>query len=199
MLDSRGLIVVVSSPSGAGRTTIVRRVLPQDETIRYSTSVTTRPKRLGEKEGKDYFFVSEKEFKQRVERGEFVEWAEVHGFMYATPRAPVVEVIQQGGVIILDIDIQGAMRVKEEFPDCVTVFIAPPSLESLEKRLRNRGTDSEELIRRKLQDALREVAKIPGYDYLIINDDLNTAVKQLRAVLEAERCRTKRAQYSITA
>jgi guanylate kinase len=191
-------MVVVSSPSGAGRTTIVRRVVPQDETIRYSTSVTTRPKRFGEKEGKDYFFVSEKEFKQRVERGEFVEWAEVHGFMYATPRAPVVQVIQQGGFIILDIDVQGTMRVKEEFPDCVTVFIAPPSLENLEQRLRNRGTDSEELIRRKLQDALREVAKIPGYDYLIINDDLDTAVRQLQAVLEAERCRTKRVQYSIT-
>ncbi len=197
-MNSEGLMVVVSSPSGAGRTTIVRRVVPQDETIRYSTSVTTRPKRLGEKEGKDYFFVSEKEFKQRVERGEFVEWAEVHGFMYATPRAPVVQVIQQGGFIILDIDVQGTMRVEEEFPDCVTVFIAPPSLENLEQRLRNRGTDSEELIRRKLQDALREVAKIPGYDYLIINDDLDTAVRQLQAVLEAERCRTKRVQYSIT-
>lgn len=197
-MNSEGLMVVVSSPSGAGRTTIVRRVVPQDETIRYSTSVTTRPKRFGEKEGKDYFFVSEKEFKQRVERGEFVEWAEVHGFMYATPRAPVVQVIQQGGFIILDIDVQGTMRVKEEFPDCVTVFIAPPSLENLEQRLRNRGTDSEELIRRKLQDALREVAKIPGYDYLIINDDLDTAVRQLQAVLEAERCRTKRVHYSIT-
>ncbi len=193
------MIVVVSSPSGTGRTTIIERVLREDRRLRYSTSVTTRPQRPGEKEGKDYFFVSEKEFKQRIERGEFVEWAEVHGFMYATPRAPLVEIVQQGGVIILDIDIQGAMRIKEMFPDCVTVFIAPPSLESLEERLRNRGTDSEELIRRKLQDALREAAKIPEYDYLIVNDDLDTAVKQFQAILEAERCRTKRAQYSITA
>ncbi|MCD6169989.1 MAG: guanylate kinase [Candidatus Latescibacteria bacterium] len=192
------MIVVVSSPSGTGRTTIIERVLREDSRLRYSTSVTTRPQRPGEKEGKDYFFVSEKEFKQRIERGEFVEWAEVHGFMYATPRAPLVETVQQGGVIILDIDIQGAMQVKEKFPHCVTIFVAPPSLESLEQRLRNRGTDSEELIKRKLQDALREMAKIPEYDYLIVNEDLDTAVRQLQAILEAERCRTKRAQYSIT-
>ncbi|OPX31410.1 MAG: guanylate kinase [Candidatus Latescibacteria bacterium 4484_181] len=193
------MIVVVSSPSGTGRTTIIERVLREDSRLRYSTSVTTRPQRPGEKEGKDYFFVSEKEFKQRIERGEFVEWAEVHGFMYATPKAPLVEIVQQGGVIILDIDIQGAMQVKEKFPHCVTIFVAPPSLESLEQRLRNRGTDSEELIKRKLQDALRETAKIPEYDYLIVNEDLDTAVRQLQAILEAERCRTKRAQYSITA
>lgn len=193
------MIVVVSSPSGTGRTTIIERVLREDSRLRYSTSVTTRPQRPGEKEGKDYFFVSENEFKQRIERGEFVEWAEVHGFMYATPRAPLVETVQQGGVIILDIDIQGAMQVKEKFPHCVTIFVAPPSLESLEQRLRNRGTDSEELIKRKLQDALREMAKIPEYDYLIVNEDLDTAVRQLEAILEAERCRTKRAQYSITA
>jgi len=193
------MIVVVSSPSGTGRTTIIERVLREDSRLRYSTSVTTRPQRPGEKEGKDYFFVSEKEFKQRIERGEFVEWAEVHGFMYATPKAPLVEIVQQGGVIILDIDIQGAMQVKEKFPHCVTIFVAPPSLESLEQRLRNRGTDSEEMIKRKLQDALRETAKIPEYDYLIVNEDLDTAVRQLQAILEAERCRTKRAQYSITA
>jgi len=198
-LNDKGMIVVVSSPSGTGRTTIIERVLREDSRLRYSTSVTTRPQRPGEKEGKDYFFVSENEFKQRIERGEFVEWAEVHGFMYATPRAPLVETVQQGGVIILDIDIQGAMQVKEKFPHCVTIFVAPPSLESLEQRLRNRGTDSEELIKRKLQDALREMAKIPEYDYLIVNEDLDTAVRQLQAILEAERCRTKRAQYSITA
>lgn len=198
-MNDKGMIVVVSSPSGTGRTTIIERVLREDSRLRYSTSVTTRPQRPGEKEGKDYFFVSEKEFKQRIERGEFVEWAEVHGFMYATPRAPLVETVQQGGVIILDIDIQGAMQVKEKFPHCVTIFVAPPSLESLEQRLRNRGTDSEELIKRKLQDALREMAKIPEYDYLIVNEDLDTAVRQLQAILEAERCRTKRAQYSITA
>jgi len=198
-LNDKGMIVVVSSPSGTGRTTIIERVLREDSRLRYSTSVTTRPQRPGEKEGKDYFFVSENEFKQRIERGEFVEWAEVHGFMYATPRAPLVETVQQGGVIILDIDIQGAMQVKEKFPHCVTIFVAPPSLESLEQRLRNRGTDSEELIKRKLQDALREMAKIPEYDYLIVNEDLDTAVRQLEAILEAERCRTKRAQYSITA
>jgi len=198
-LNDKGMIVVVSSPSGTGRTTIIERVLREDSRLRYSTSVTTRPQRPGEKEGKDYFFVSEKEFKQRIERGEFVEWAEVHGFMYATPKAPLVEIVQQGGVIILDIDIQGAMQVKEKFPHCVTIFVAPPSLESLEQRLRNRGTDSEELIKRKLQDALRETAKIPEYDYLIVNEDLDTAVRQLQAILEAERCRTKRAQYSITA
>lgn len=198
-MNDKGMIVVVSSPSGTGRTTIIERVLREDSRLRYSTSVTTRPQRPGEKEGKDYFFVSEKEFKQRIERGEFVEWAEVHGFMYATPRAPLVETVQQGGVIILDIDIQGAMQVKEKFPHCVTIFVAPPSLESLEQRLRNRGTDSEELIKRKLQDALREMAKIPEYDYLIVNEDLDTAVRQLEAILEAERCRTKRAQYSITA
>ena len=198
-MNDKGMIVVVSSPSGTGRTTIIERVLREDSRLRYSTSVTTRPQRPGEKEGKDYFFVSEKEFKQRIERGEFVEWAEVHGFMYATPKAPLVEIVQQGGVIILDIDIQGAMQVKEKFPHCVTIFVAPPSLESLEQRLRNRGTDSEELIKRKLQDALRETAKIPEYDYLIVNEDLDTAVRQLQAILEAERCRTKRAQYSITA
>lgn len=198
-MNDKGMIVVVSSPSGTGRTTIIERVLREDSRLRYSTSVTTRPQRPGEKEGKDYFFVSENEFKQRIERGEFVEWAEVHGFMYATPRAPLVETVQQGGVIILDIDIQGAMQVKEKFPHCVTIFVAPPSLESLEQRLRNRGTDSEELIKRKLQDALREMAKIPEYDYLIVNEDLDTAVRQLEAILEAERCRTKRAQYSITA
>lgn len=187
----RGILVIVSGPSGAGKSTIISGVSKRRQDIRFSVSATTRAPRKGEVDGVDYWFRTREEFREMIEAGAFLEHAEYVGNFYGTPKAPVDENIAAGCNVLLDIEVQGAAQVMEKRPDAVSVFLCPPSLDELEHRLRNRGTDSEEKIRERLMTASREYAQAHKYDYIIINDVIEDAVRELDAVITAERCRSK--------
>lgn len=189
MVRPRGFALVISAPSGTGKSTLTRRVLEAEPRCVVSVSATTRSPREGEVDGRDYFFVTREEFERKKRDGELVEWAEFAGYYYGTPRAFVEKVKEHGGVVILDIDIQGAAQIRRTMPDAVTVFVAPPSLSALEERLRNRRTESEEAICRRLARAPAELAAAREYDYLVWNDVLDEAVK---AVLEIIRVESRR-------
>jgi len=189
MVRPRGFALVISAPSGTGKSTLTRRVLEAEPRCVVSVSATTRSPREGEVDGRDYFFVTREEFERKKRDGELVEWAEFAGYYYGTPRAFVEKVKEHGGVVILDIDIQGAAQIRRTMPDAVTVFVAPPSLSALEERLRNRRTESEEAICRRLARVPAELAAAREYDYLVWNDVLDEAVK---AVLEIIRVESRR-------
>lgn len=195
--DRRGVLFVVSAPSGAGKTTLVRSALERLPDLELSVSFTTRRPRVGEVDGRDYFFVEEGEFVRRLAAGEFVEWASVFDHSYATPRAPLDAAIAAGRDVLLDVDIQGARSIKTAYPrDAVGVFVVPPSLEELETRLRARGTDGEEQVRRRLDRARLELQALaePGvYDYRVVNRLRERAAEELRSIVVAERCRNDRA------
>lgn len=188
----RGSVFVISAPSGAGKTTLCKRLLQEDGAIDFSVSFTTRPARAEEREGVDYHFVDRAEFERRRDRGEFVEWAVVGGHLYGTSAVAVQEAAARGRDILLDVDTQGALNIRRLIPGTVLIFILPPGRAALRERLEKRGTDGPEDVARRLGLARGEVEKSPAYDYLIINDDFETAYRQLRAVLEAARCRTER-------
>ena len=196
MTRRRGILFVVSAPSGAGKTTLVNAALAADPALALSVSCTTRPPRVGEVHGKDYFFVARDEFERRRDGGEFAEWAWVFDHAYATPRAPLDAAIAGSRDILLDVDIQGARAIRAAYPeDAVGIFVVPPSLEELEKRLRARGTDAPDQIRRRLDRAREELGAMrePGvYDFRIVNDDQERAAAELRAIVSAERCRIRR-------
>ena len=190
MAKNKGILLIVSGPSGAGKSTVIGRVSAMREDIRFSVSVTTRQPREGETEGVSYYFRTAEQFYELVKMDAFLEHAEYTGASYGTPAAPVNENLNAGYNVILDIEVQGASQVMEKRPDAVSVFLCPPSLEELERRLRGRGTDTEEKIRERLLAAHREYGQAHKYDYIIINDDADTAVKQLDAILTAEKCRS---------
>lgn len=190
---SDAILFVLSAPSGGGKTTVLRKVMADLAGLVFSVSHTTRPPRPGEVAGRDYHFVSREEF-QAMQEGTppgFLEWAEVHNNQYGTGRAEVERQLQAGRDVILDIDVQGALQVRDAAAP-VMIFIAPPSLAELEARLRKRGTESEETIRLRLDNAREELKFADHYDYLIINDRLEEAVDSLRAIIIAERCRRRR-------
>jgi guanylate kinase len=192
-IERRGLLLVLSSPSGAGKTTLARRLIDADPDISMSVSVTTRKPRPGEEEGRDYVFVDETKFKRMAEGGELLEWARVFDNFYGTPRAPVEAAIAQGKDILFDIDWQGAQQLSEKMKhDVARVFILPPSAASLEERLRNRAQDSEDVVRRRMSQASDEISHWPEYDYVIVNTDLPTSMEGLTAILAAERLRRER-------
>jgi guanylate kinase len=188
----KGLLIVVSAPSGTGKTTLCRMLLKEFENMEFSVSYTTRPPRKGEVNGKDYFFVSREEFERMVEEGDFLEWANVYGNLYGTSKSQVLKALEEGKDILLDIDVQGALQVKKNLPEAVLIFIMPPSFEELEKRLRSRGTDSEEVIEKRLNVAKEEIKKAPFYDYIVVNDVLDVAFNKLKAIITAEKCKTER-------
>ena len=188
----RGSVFVISAPSGAGKTTLCKRLMQEDRGINFSVSFTTRPARAGEKEGVDYHFVDRAEFERRRDGGEFAEWAEVGGHLYGTSAAELKEAAERGRDILLDIDTQGAMIVRRLIPEAVLVFILPPGRTALKERLEKRGTDGPEEAGRRLGLARGEIEKSSAYDYLIVNDDFETAYRQLKAVLQAARCRSER-------
>lgn len=187
-----GLLVVVSSPSGGGKTTICRSLLHRHPDYLYSVSLTTRPRRSFEVEGKDYMFTSEEEFEQRINRGELAEWANIHGHLYGTPKVPIEKAIKDHRIILLDIDVQGGMRIREEYHQSILIFISPPSLQVLEARLRGRFTEKEEIIEKRLAIAQKEIEHWPRYGYLVINEEIEETVSSVEAIIKAETCRVER-------
>lgn len=193
-----GLLLVLSAPSGAGKTTLAHRLLKELSDTLFSVSVTTRRPRGKEQDGVDYHFVDVATFQQKIERGEFVEWAEVHGHFYGSPQSVVDEARARRGVAVFDIDVQGGQAIKRKHSDAILVFVLPPSMEELERRLRDRKTDSDETIRRRMLAARSEIERgIASYDYIIVNDDFERAFQELRSVVVAERCRRGRVDLSM--
>src|SRR5579859_6645222 len=188
---SNGAVLVLSAPSGAGKTTICRRLLARRKDLRYSISCTTRAPRPGERGGRDYVFLDREEFKRKIQRHEFLEWAMVHGEYYGTPRRFVEETLKSGMNVIMAIDVQGAMAVRRRQPGAVLVFVLPPSLDALKSRLAHRREPQEEAAKR-LASSRGELAAAKDYDYVVVNDDLGKAVSQVSCILTAESLKASR-------
>jgi guanylate kinase len=183
----RGRLFVITAPSGAGKSSLIKELLKADRALGLSISYTTRPPRPGEKNGREYHFVDDKTFLAMRERGEFLESAEVHGNRYGTSKQVIHDALKRGQDLLLEIDWQGARQVRRLYPDCVGVFILPPSVEELERRMRARGQDSEEVIRRRLENAREELAHSGEFNYAIINKDFDTARRELASIIRKER------------
>lgn len=195
-MDLRRLLIVVSAPSGAGKTSLCEKVASSLPDLVHSVSYTTRPPRHDEQEGKDYYFIEEAEFLRMMERGDFAEWARVHGNLYGTSRLLLEKYFQDEKDVILDIDTQGAAQLRQTYPHGIFIYILPPSLEMLEARLRHRKTDPEEEIQRRLKKAKEEIKHYSGYQYVIVNDVFEKAVHQLASIIIAERCKSSRFDLS---
>ncbi len=192
MISRRGTLFVVSAPSGAGKTTLCREIRLRLPDLAYSVSVTTRPPRPGEIDGADFRFVGAPEFRAMLARGEFAEWATVHGNLYATRARALEDALTTGRDVLLDIDTQGAAQLRARYPDAVLIFILAPSVKELEQRLRERRSDMDADIERRLVRAREEIALWRQYDYLIVNRDVKEAMEQLESIILAERCRVAR-------
>lgn len=190
-MKNKGLLVVISGPAGAGKGTVVHE-LAKDEQIRVSVSATTRNPRPGEENGVHYHFLSREQFLAMIREDGFLEYAEYVGNFYGSPKKQAQEWMQQGHDVILEIEVQGCRKIKNKNPDCVSIFIMPPSLEILEQRLRGRGTETEEVIQRRMARAREEIALAKDYDYIVINDTVEACVQDVAAVLRAEKCRAAR-------
>jgi guanylate kinase len=188
---NRGRLFIVSAPSGAGKTTLCRNVVASLPHLKFSVSYTTRQPRPGETPDADYTFISREDFQSMIDRGEFIEWAHVHGERYGTSRQRLQEMIRSGYDVILDIDTQGAMQIKEKHSEGTYVFVMPPSLEVLQQRLRSRMTDSLQEIEKRLKRSVAEIKTYPAYDYVIINDTLEKAVREFEAIILSYRVRTE--------
>jgi len=194
-LMPKGALVVISAPSGTGKSTLCRQLLRRRNDLRYSISCTTRAPRPGEKDGRHYFFLDAEEFKRRVQRHEFLEWAVVHGHYYGTPRHFVETSLRAGHWLLLAVDVQGAAAIRRRLPDSVLIFLVPPSWEALRERLAGRRDDSGSVATR-LANARAELAAAKSYDYFVVNDELARAVVQIECILTAERLRTSRRELS---
>lgn len=192
---NHGLLIVLSGPSGAGKGTICQELLRQMPNLRYSVSSTTRCPRPGEVEGVHYHFRPRQEFEAMLASDELLEWAEFCDNYYGTPRFAVEQALQEGMDVILEIEIQGALQIKKRFPQGVFTFIVPPSLDVLSERIHKRGTESEEVIQKRLAKAVQELEYVSEYDYVVINDEVPVAVDKLKSILVAEKCRVKRKPF----
>lgn len=191
-LVRRGMLIVISGPSGTGKGTLCDRLIKTDENITFSISATTRRPRETEKDGVHYNFMTDDQFDKLLQEDNFLEYAVVHDHRYGTPKKPVLEALEQGKDILLDIDTQGALSVMEQIKDCVSIFILPPTFSSLRSRLHTRNTDDEAEIKKRLNNARAEIEKYVHYDYALINDELESAFKRLEGIIASERIRTLR-------
>ena len=196
-MKPQGVLLVLSGPSGAGKGTICQKLRENRNDLSYSVSATTRAPRRGEVDGKDYFFLTIDRFKEMIANDEMLEYAEIYGNYYGTPRSYVMNILDQGRDVVLEIDPQGALQIKKRFPDAVFVFIVPPSLDELTKRIYKRGTDSEEVIKRRLSAATSELAYASKYDYIIVNDEVEKASKKVSNIIDAERNRAVRTFFIV--
>lgn len=191
-LQRSGILFAVSAPSGGGKSTVLKAIRDRYPDLGYSISATSRAPRGSERNGRDYHFVSLEKFQEMIASGAFFEWAIVHGNYYGTPRKPVEEIVDAGRDVLMDIDVQGARSLKEQCPNAVTLFLLPPSMETLEARLRGRHTDKEDVIQLRLKNAAREISECAAFDYILINDDLDRVVQNVSSILIAEGCRSIR-------
>ncbi len=187
-----GILIVLSGPSGTGKGTICKALLASYANLHYSISATTRPPRPGEINGVNYWFIAPDEFRTMVEQDELLEWAEVYGNYYGTPRRWVMDMLQGGQDVVLEIDTQGAMQIKRKFPEGVFIFIVPPSIRELEDRIMKRGTDSPAVIAKRLGCVQEELGFAPQYDYAVVNDEVEAATAKVAAIILAEKCRMER-------
>lgn len=183
MSNKSSPLFVLSSPSGGGKTTLLKRLLRDRPELKLSVSCTTRPKRPGESEGKDYYFLSREDFQKKIDNEELLEWEEVHGYYYGTPKD---ELIRADAGLLFDLDTSGAQRVKKIYPQAILIFIQPPSLTVLEQRLRNRGTEDPDELKRRMDRFRLEMAEKDNFDYIIINDDIDAAVRELKSIIDKE-------------
>ena len=188
----RGLLIVVSGASGTGKGTVCKKILADLPNVHYSISATTRQPRQGEVDGREYYFISEDDFKQWIADGKFLEFAEVYGNFYGTPLTKIEERLNRGEDVLLEIDVQGALNVKRKCPDGVYIFLLPPSLNELKRRIEGRGSETPDSLKRRLQAAVAEIQIGREYDYAVVNDTVDNAVAQIEAILVAERCRVAR-------
>ncbi|ARC86995.1 guanylate kinase [Clostridium argentinense CDC 2741] len=184
----KGQLLVISGPSGAGKGTVCKSLLEKND-IWISVSATTRKPRNGEIDGVNYFFIDKDEFLAKIDSNDFLEYAEVYGNYYGTPKSKVFEVLESGKDVILEIDIQGALKIKSAYPDGVFIFILPPSMEELRYRITNRGSETPESLKTRLNSAYEEISFASKYDYAVINDEVNEAVKKIESIITAEKCR----------
>nr|WP_207641822.1 guanylate kinase [Ruminiclostridium cellobioparum] len=191
-MQQRGLLVVISGPSGTGKGTVCKKLLAERDNVRYSVSATTRKPREGEVEGQNYFFVSEGQFLDMLEKDALIEWDKYCDNYYGTPKAFVDSCIEAGTDVILEITVEGALEIKQKYPECVLVFIVPPSLEELRRRIESRATECWDIIEKRLEQAANELKYVAKYDYLVLNDSVDDAVLNIEKVLDAERLKPSR-------
>jgi guanylate kinase len=184
VMATKGHLFIISGPSGTGKSTIVSATLKRRPQLRYSISFTTRPPRIDEKDGVDYHFISEATFRKKIDANELAEWAEVHGHLYGTSARHIEETLAGGQDVLMDIDVEGTKRLSARYPEAISVFITPPTMKELEKRLNRRGTDSPVVVARRLRSAEAEMAQVHCYDHVIVNDDLAKALLKLETIIE---------------
>ncbi len=194
MKDESGILFVLSGPSGVGKGTVRKRLFEEKTDLEYSISMTTREKRPGEKEGVDYFYRTKEEFERMIANNELLEYAKYVNNYYGTPRAFVEETLAKGKDVFLEIEVQGAMQVKENFPEGVFIFLFPPSLDELKYRIESRGTETEELVINRLKEARKEIEMMHFYDYVVVNDDVDQAVERIKAIIQSEHLRRERVE-----
>ena len=192
-----GLLIIISAPSGTGKSTLCRKLIRNFPNARYSVSLTTRAPRRGEVQGKDYFFVSRNEFKEKIKSDELAEWALVHGHYYGTPGKFLKKNLAKGRDVILDIDVRGAMKLKKKYPQALFIFLAPPSFSELQRRIKGRKRNSKATIKKRLTNARWEMGRIGSYDYLVINDRLVDAFTRVKSIILAEKSKVKRSKEKI--